>query len=114
MSGNHNKCNKQMHSPFKTMLGKIGDKFQAYCTMHKTHAMATNHGGAGCPLDRDIDLHIEDSETTGLDNDNDSTHGSDTTVTLGGPETEGHPNDPIYSNQAKLTALMREINELHQ
>ena len=76
--------------------------------------MDTCHGGAGCPLDRDIDLNIEDSETTGIDNDNESTHGSDATVDLGGPEAEGHPNDPIYSNQAKLMALMREINDLHQ
>ena len=66
------------------MLGKIGDKYQAYCTMYKTHAMATCHGGTGCHLDRDINLHIEDSETTGLDNDNESTSGSDATIALGG------------------------------
>ena len=57
--------------------------------------MATCHGGTGCPLDRDINLHIEDSETTGLDNNNESTHHLDATVALGGPEAEGHPNDPI-------------------
>ena len=68
------------------MLGKIGDKYQAYCTMYKTHAMATHHGGTGCHLDRDIDLHVEDSETTGPDNDNESTSGLDATVILGGPE----------------------------
>ena len=76
--------------------------------------MATHHRGTGFPLDRDIDLNIEDSETTGIDNDNESIHGSDTTVALGGPEAEGHPNDPIYSNQAKLMALTREINDLQQ
>ena len=53
--------------------------------------MATNHRGTGCPLDRDITLHIDDSETTGLDNDNESTSGSDTTVVFGGPVAEGHP-----------------------
>ena len=35
------------------------------------------------------------------------------TVALGGPEAEGHPNDLIL-NQTKLTALMREINDLCQ
>ena len=103
-----------MHSPFKTVLRKIGDKYQAYCTTYKTHATATHHGGAGCLLDTDINLNVEDSETTGIDNDNESTHGSDATVALGGREAEHHPNDPIYSNQAKLTALTREINDLCQ
>ena len=102
-----------MHSPFKTVLGNIRDKYQAYCAMSKRQAVATHHRGAGCPLDRDIDLHIEDSETTGLDN-NKCTSGSNTTVAFGGPGAESHPNDPIYSNQAKLLALMREINDLCQ
>ena len=96
------------------MLGKIRDKYQAYCTMHKTHTMSTCHRGTRCPLDRDINLHIEASETTGLENDNESTSGSDTTVALGGPEAEGHPNDLKHNNQATLLALMREINDLHQ
>ena len=38
----------------------------------------------------------------------------DATVALGGPEAEGHPNDLIYISQAKLVALAREINDLHQ
>ena len=100
MSAHHS---TRMHLPFKTMLGKIGDKYQTYCTIYKTHAMATCHGGSGCPLDRDIDLHIE--EATDIDNDDESTHSSDVTVALGGPEAEGHPNDPIYNNQDKLMAL---------
>ena len=74
--------------------------------------MATCHGGAGCPLDRDINLHLE--EVNGINNINESTHGSDTAVAFGGPEAEGHPDDPIYSNEDKLTALMREINDLCQ
>ena len=76
--------------------------------------MATCHGGTGCPLDRGINLNAEDSEPTDIDNDNESTHGMYATVVLGGPETEGHPNEPIYSNQDKLMALTREINGLHQ
>ena len=75
--------------------------------------MGTCPGGAGHPLDRGINLNAGDSEPTGIDNDNKSTHGSDATVTLGGPEAEGQPDDPIYNSQAKLTALMREINDLH-
>ena len=74
--------------------------------------MATHHRGAGSPLDRGIDLNAEDQEPTDIDNK--STHGSDATVALGGPEAEGHPNDPVYSNQDKLMALTREINDLHQ
>ena len=38
---------------------------------------------------------------------------SEATVALGGPEAEGHPKDPVYNNHNKLTALMREINDLH-
>ena len=96
------------------MVGKIRDKYQAYCTMYKTHIMATCHRGTGCPLDRDINLNAEDFEATHIDNDNESTHGFNATIALGGPEAEGHPSDPIYSNQDKLIALMREINDLCQ
>ena len=54
--------------------------------------MATHHGGAGCPLDRGVHILA--------------------TVALGGPEAVGHPEDPVYDNQDRLTALMREINNL--
>ena len=76
--------------------------------------MTTHHRGAGCPIDRDINLHVEDEDISGLENDNDSTSGSDTTITMGGPEAEGHPDEIIYSNQTKLTALTRDINDLCQ
>ena len=76
--------------------------------------MATHHGGAGCLLDRDIDLHIEDLETTGLKHDKESTSGSNATIAFGGPEAEGHPNDLIHRKQAKLMALTMEINDLCQ
>ena len=84
--------------------------------MYKTHAMATHHGGTGCPVDRDMDLHIEEAEgiDTGPDNYNKSTSGSDTTIAFGGSKAGGHPNKLIPSNQAKLTALMRTINDLCQ
>ena len=64
------------------------------------------------PLDRDINLHAGDSEPEDIDNE--STHSSDTTVALGGPEAEGHPKDPVYSNHDKSMALTREINDLCQ
>ena len=84
--------------------------------MYKTHAMPTCHGGAGCPVDRVINLHIEDLEgiNTGLDNDKESTSGSDTTIALGGSETDSHPDELIPSYNAKLTALTRAINDIHQ
>ena len=94
------------------MLRKIRDKYQVYCTMYKTQTMSSHHRSTGCHLYRDINLHIEDSETTGLENDNKSTSGSYTTVALEGPEAEGHPNDLLH-NQAKLMALTREINDLY-
>ena len=73
------------------------------------HAMATHHGGAGHPLDTGMDIHAEDPKHADIDNE--STHSSDATVALGGPEAEGHPEDPVYSNCNKLTALMKEIND---
>ena len=33
-------------SPLKAVFGKIGDTYQAYCHMYKTHTMATHHGGS--------------------------------------------------------------------
>ena len=46
--------------------------------------MTTHHRGTGCPVDRDINLYIDNIEgiNTGLDNDNESTSGSDTTIPL--------------------------------
>ena len=75
--------------------------------------MATNHGGAGHPEAKD-DLHIEDPEATGMDNDNDGISGLDVTVALGGLEAEGNTDELLPRNQVKLTALVREIIDLHQ
>ena len=67
-------------------------------------------------MHRDINLYIDDTEgiNTRPDNDNESTSCSDTTIALGASETDGHPDELIPSNQARLTALMREINDLHE
>ena len=105
-------CHSTRSCSLTTVLGKIGDWYQAYCPTYKTHTMATQHGGAGCPLDRSLDILAEDPEHADINND--STHSSDATVALGGPEAVGHPEDPIYNNQSRLTALMTGISNLHQ
>ena len=69
------------------------------CCIQDT-CLATHHGSAGYPVDRDINFYIEDTEATNLDHNNESTSGSTTTIALGGPEAEGHPDGPIHSNQA--------------
>ena len=74
--------------------------------------MDTHHGGVGCHLDRGLDILTEDPEHADIDNE--STHSSDATVALGGPEAVRHPEGPVYNNQYRLTALMREINNLCQ
>ena len=91
MSGCCSKNSQWMHSPLKTMLGKIGNRYQTYCIVYKMHTMATCHRVTGCPVDRDINLHIDDPEATGMDNDNESISGSDATVALDGLEAEGNP-----------------------
>ena len=114
MSGSHSNNNEQMHSPLKTMLEKIGNRYQTYCTVYKTHGMATHHGGAGCPIDRDVNLNVEDPEATGMDNDNESISGFDAIVALGGLKAESNTDELLPSNEAKLTAFTREINDLCQ
>ena len=74
--------------------------------------MATCHRGSG-PIARD-NLHAEDPGTKGMENNNDSISGLDATVALGRLEAEDNTNKLLPSNQAKLTAPMREINDLHQ
>ena len=118
MSDCHSKNSEQTCSPSKTMLGKIGNRYQAYCTTYKTHAMATHHGSAGCPVERDINIHMEDAEgiNTGPDNNNDSTNGSDTTIAFRGPEKDGHPSKHFqqpsqisssYKRNTRLTSMNR-------
>ena len=49
MSADHS---LRSHSPHKTVFGKIGDTYQAYCHTYKTHSMAT-------PLEAQNNLQIE-------------------------------------------------------
>ena len=75
--------------------------------------MASCHRGTGHPIKRG-DLHIEDPEATGFDNDNDCISGLDATIALGGLEAEDKTNELLPSNQTKLMELMRDINDLCQ
>ena len=65
--------------------------------------MATHSGGAGCPLDRGLDILTEDIEHADIDND--TTHSSDATVALVGPEAVRHPDDPVYNDQNRIKCL---------
>ena len=105
--------NEHVHHSSLCLEGlEIGIKLIA---LHTRHTLATHHGGAaGCPIDRNINLHVEDVEAKGIDTDNESISSSDTSVALGGLDAEGKPDELLSSNQAKLTALAREINELCQ
>ena len=108
MSAHHN---TRSCSPLKTVIGKIRDWYQAYSTTCKTYAMATCHGGAGCPLNRGLDVFTEDPKNTDIDND--STHSLDVTVALGDSDAVGHPDNQVYNKEDRLTTLTREINDLH-
>ena len=65
--------------------------------------MATHHGGH--PLDRDIDITREAHETTDTDIEN--------TQDFHPVETD-HFEDLQHNNPMKLTALTREVDDLHQ
>ena len=59
MSAHHN---LRLCSPLKTVLNKVGDCYQTYVNTYKTHTMATHHGGAGQPLDRDPTPHEQGTD----------------------------------------------------
>ena len=59
MSAHHS---LRLHSPFKTVLNKLGDSYQTYVNTYKTHAMASCHGGTGQPLERDPSPHEQDTD----------------------------------------------------
>ena len=117
MTGCCNKTTDWAHSPLKTVLGKIGNRYQSYCTTYKTHTMTTHHRGTGCTSeDKDLISNVKDARgiDIGPDNDNDSTSSLDTTIYFRGSEADGHLGNLLPSNQAKLSALTKEIHNLHQ
>ena len=67
--------------------------------------MATHHGGSGNPLDRDIDM-ARDNQTA-IDTD------IEVTQNLHPVETD-YFEDLDHNNPAKLTAITRELDDLHQ
>ena len=92
-------CSLRSHSPLKTVFGKIGDTYQAYCHTYKTHTMASHHGGSGQHLDRDINAH----ETT------------DTEIEQAQEFHHVNTNDfkaSYPNNPARLTAITRELDDL--
>ena len=77
--------------------------------------MTTQHRGAGhAGEDRELNSHIEDARSIdiGPNNDNESTHSSDTMVAFEGSEADGDLSDHLPNNQADLNILTREINSL--
>ena len=88
-------------SPLKTVFGKIGDTYQAYCHTYKTHAMAACHGGSGQHLDRDINAH----ETT----DTEIEHAQEFHHVNINDFKEAEPNNPT-----RLMTITRELDDLCQ
>ena len=98
-------CSLRLCSPLKTVFGKIGDTYQAYCNTYKTHTMATHHRGSGSPLDRDTDSPRETPTTT-------DTNVEDTQVSL--PVETDHCEDSEHNNPIKVTGLTMELDDLLQ
>ena len=111
MTGPHHKTTDWSCSPFKTVLGKIGDRYESYCTTYRIHAMTTHHGGAGhTGEDKDLNSHVEG---TGNIDDNESTHSLET-ISFGGTEVVYHLSDLLPNGQTDLHILTREIHSLQQ
>ena len=97
--------NLRWHSLLKTVLGRLGDTYQAYCNTYKTHIMVTHHGGSGQPLDRVTDMLREEQPVM------------DTDVEL---QQDFHPEDTDqfenleHNNPNRLHIITREIDDLHQ
>ena len=102
MSAGHN---PRLHSPLKTVLGRIGDTYKAYCNTYKTHAMATCHGGSGQPLDRVTNMTREEQPVVEIN------------VEV---QQDFHLEDSAqfevleHDNPVRLTAITRELDDLHQ
>ena len=99
------------------MLGKLRDKYQANCTIYKTHNVTTNHRGTEC-IGKDTDLNFHIGKAKGINiepgNDNVSKSSWDITIAFEGLEADGCLTKCLPSNQAKLTALTREIHSLQK
>ena len=56
-------CSLRSCSPLKKVLNKLGNPYQTYVNMYKTHTMVTHHGGTGQPLERDPNPQEQDTNT---------------------------------------------------
>ena len=92
--------NLRLCSPLKTVLGRLGDTYQAYCNTYKTHAMATHHRGSGKPLDREVNMT---RNNTNFDIPQDFHH----------EDTDDFENVE-HKNPTKLAAYTRELADLCQ
>ena len=98
-------CKLRLCSPFKTVLGRIGDTYEVYCNTYKTHTMATDHGGSGQPMDRDTDMTTEEQPVV------------DTNVEV---QQDFHPEDIAqfevieHNNPTRLISITRELDDLCQ
>ena len=82
------------------MFNKIGDTYQAYCNTYRTHTIATHHGGAGQPLDRDSTPNGKDTDANILHN-----YHHEDMDNFENVEQENHTN---------LATLTWELDDLHQ
>ena len=98
-------CNLRSHSPLKTVLGRLGDTYQAYCNTYKTHTMATHHGCSGQPLGRVTNMPKEEQPVAGTDVEvQQDFH----------PEDTDQFEDLEHNNPNKLHVITRELDDLHQ
>ena len=93
------------HLPLKTVFGKLGDPYQAYCNTYKTHTMATHHGGLGQPLDREVDVTRDAHNATDTDIEDMQDFHNMETVNF---------EDSEHNNPTRLTAITRELDDLCQ
>ena len=91
------------HLPLKTVFGKIGDTYQAYCNTYKTHTMATHQRGPGNPFNRDVTRETQTNVDTNVEN-----------IQEFHPVETDHFEDLEHNNPTKLTAVTRELDDLHQ
>ena len=91
-------CNLRLHSPFKTVLNRLGDIYQGYCDTYKTHSITTHHGGSGQPLDRNATPNGKDTDGNIL---HDCHH-----------EDTGDFENVEWENHRNLATLTRELDDL--
>ena len=98
MSAHHS---LRSHSLLKMVFGQIGNTYQAYCYIYKTHIMTTHYGGPGQLTEREIPAH----KTT----DTDLEQTQEFHQVNANDFKESEPNNP-----ARLTLTTRELDGLYQ